>query len=373
MNFYKKYNIKINFDEQNLIKKAEKSYNTKPIHITDFESYLSEGRKHDYFSMGDYWWPDPEQPDGLPYIHKDGKTNPDNFNKHRLLLRNLRTNVVNLTAGYLLNNNEKYVEKACQFLKEFFLDEETKMNPHLRYAQAIPGRCSGRGIGIIDTLHLIGIPVAIDILKENKKFSSEVYQGLLAWFSKYLDWMTSHEYGKKEMKMSNNHGVCWCVQVAIFAKFTGNQKYINFCKKRYKEVILPEQMDKDGSFPRELDRTKPYGYSIFILDNMINLCYILSTPEDNLWNYKLKDGRGIKKGIEFLYPYLKNKDKWPYSPDVQHFENWPVRIASLLFATTAFDEKKYLDLWYNLPKDPDDMEIKRNVAIRQPINWLKCN
>jgi hypothetical protein len=120
-----------------------------------------------------------------------------------------------------------------------------------------------------------------------------------------------------------------------------------------------------------LKRTKPYGYSIFQLDNMAALCQVLSTDQDNLWNFKLTDGRGIHQAMEFLYPFLVDKSKWPHKPDVQSWEHWPARQPCLVFAGLAFGEEKYLDLWKKLPADPADDEVRRNIAITQPLLWTE--
>ncbi|MDI6619020.1 MAG: alginate lyase family protein [Clostridiales bacterium] len=358
------------FDRKWIMAKAEASLMADPVHITDAQASMSEGGPHDFYSNGDYWWPNPDTKDGLPYIRRDGESNPDCFSKHRKLLRKMRTNVANLAAGYKISGNEKFACKAVLMLKEFFLDESTFMNPNLLFAQAIPGLCSGRGIGIIDTIHLIDVPLAIRVLRHSPCMKAEIYSGLKRWFADYLKWMTTHPYGIEEMNAKNNHGVCWLVQAAVFAYFTDNHKILDFCRSRYKKVLLPEQMTQDGGFPLELARTKPYGYSIFVLDNMVTLCQVLSTGQDCLWDFKLKDGRSISKGLEFLYPYLEDKSRWLYDADVEHFDGWPVRMSFMLFAGLALGERKYLDLWYRLDPDPKDEEIRRNMAIRQPILWV---
>src|SRR5688572_3569629 len=130
-------------------------------------------------------------------------------------------------------------------------------------------------------------------------------------------------------------------------------------------------MAPDGSFPRELSRTKPYAYSIFQLDNLVTLCHVLSTPQDDLWQFELPDGRGARKAMAFLYPYLADKSKWPHKPDVQAWEGWPARQPSLLFAGLALREQRYLDLWKTLKPDPADPEVQRNVAITQPLLWIE--
>ncbi|MFD0678885.1 MULTISPECIES: alginate lyase family protein [unclassified Paenibacillus] len=359
------------FDDEWIRKHADASLAACPIHITDAVAPQSEGGPHDYYSNGDYWWPNPDTSDGLPYIRRDGESNPGNFDSHRMFLRSMRTHVANLASAYVISADEAYAQKAIQMLCEFFLDEATKMNPHLLYAQAIPGICSGRGIGIIDTLHLIDVPAAIEALQASPSMTKEIYLGLKQWFSDYLVWMSTHENGIEEMNADNNHGVCWFVQAAAFARFTGNEDMLSFCRQRYKESILPDQMAQDGSFPRELARTKPYGYAIFVLDNMVTLCHILSTPEDNLWTYELPDGRGIAKGLSYLFPYMKDKASWPYPPDVEHFDGWPAKVSLLLFAGLALEQEDFIELWTSLDPDPLDMEVRRNIAIRQPLLWLR--
>jgi hypothetical protein len=58
------------------------------------------------------------------------------------------------------------------------------------------------------------------------------------------------------MNAANNHGTCWVMQVSAFAKFTGNQSLINFCKDRYKNVLLPNQMAIDWKFPAGTPKNK---------------------------------------------------------------------------------------------------------------------
>ena len=60
--------------------------------------------------------------------------------------------------------------------------------------------------------------------------------------------------------------------------------------------------------------SKPYGYSLFNLDAMSTICQILSTREENLWTFELPDGRGIRRAVACLAPYIRNKRRWPKSP-----------------------------------------------------------
>ena len=104
---------------------------------------------------------------------------------------------------------------------------------------------------------------------------------------------------------------------------------------------------------------------------MATLCQVLSTRENDLWHFTLPDGRTIHQAVKFMYPFLADKSTWPHKPDVQAWDGWPARQPGLLFAGLAFDEPKYLDLWKRLPADPTNEEVRRNIAITQPVLWLK--
>ena len=244
------------------------------------------------------------------------------------------------------------------------------MNPHLKYAQAIKGRVTGRGTGIIDTIHLVEVARAIETLAGSSVLTAAELAGIKQWFADYLNWMTTHPYGIAEREAKNNHGTCWVMQVAAFARLTGNQQLMDYCRQRFKTVLLPNQMAPDGSFPLEMKRTKPYAYSLFNLEAMAAICQILSTPEDNLWTFELPDGRGMRKAVAFMAPYIRHKKSWPLPPDVMYDQEWPMRQSSLLFAGLAFGNRDYIELWKTLRADSTVEEVVRNFFIRQPALWV---
>jgi hypothetical protein len=360
-------------DRARILKLANEALALKPPAITDHVSTNSAGGPHDFFSQADYTWPNPTNKNHLPYINRDGATNPENFEYHRMAMRNMKDAVAALAAAYALTGDDKYASKAEEFIRVFFLDEKTKMNPNLDYAQAVLGVATGRSYGIIDTLHLAELPVAVRFLEKSPKFDSAVDTGLKKWFTDYIHWMTTAANGVKEMEAANNHSIAYFVQLASFADFVGDQKTLGFCRERFEEVLLPKQMAADGSFPLELKRTKPYGYSIFQADNVAILCVLLSKPGEDLWKYKLPDGVTPLKSAEFIYPYLIDKQKWladGRGKDIAHWDNWPAREPFLLFAYAETGDAKYFDLWKKLDADPADLEIRRNIAITQPLLWI---
>lgn len=353
-----------------ILKEAAWALRQQPITVTAETCSRSAGGRHDFYSEGDYWWPNPISPDSA-YIQKDGLTNPQNFVAHRLAMIRFSRIIGALATAYKITGDKKYVKHAALHLNAWFINPETLMNPNLLYAQAIKGVATGRGIGIIDAIQLMEVVQGAEVMQN--ALNQQTLYGTKAWFTQYLNWVTSHKYGKDEMNAKNNHGTCWVMQVACFAKFTNNAGLISFCRERYKQVLLPNQMAADGSFPLELKRTKPYGYSIFDLDAMCTICQLLSTKHDNLWEFETADGKSITKGIAFLYPYLKDKNKWPYQHDVMYWENWPVAQPSLIFGAVALNNAKWLNAWKALDHNPENEEVIRNLPVRHPLIWLNLS
>lgn len=353
--------------KEQVLAEAEKALLEEPITVTNAFSPRSTGGKHDFYSEGDYWWPDEKNPDA-PYVQKDGLTNPENFVAHRLAMIRLCKIVGALASAYKLTSEEKYAKQASKHLEAWFINSETKMNPNLQFAQAIKGRFTGRGIGIIDTIHLMDVAQGTLVLQN--KLDKSVFEGVQKWFSEYLNWMMTNQNGKDEMNAKNNHGTCFVMQVASFAKLTNNKELLSFCSTRYKTVLLPNQMAQDGSFPLEMSRTKPYGYALFNLDAMVTLCQILSTKEDNLWEFTTADGLNIKKGIEFMYPFVADKSKWTLQPDVMYWDEWPVAQPAFVFGANAYKNEDWFAVWEKLEHNPQVQEVVRNLAVKNPIIWM---
>jgi hypothetical protein len=342
----------------------------EPVTVTASRSPRSAGGAHDFFSEGDYWWPDPANPGG-PYVQRDGMSNPENFVEHRKALMRLSVQVPALAAAWKLAHDPRHAVAAGRHLRAWFVDESTRMNPSLQYAQAIHGRFTGRGTGIIDTIHLVEIARAIETLEGSPALTKQERDAVRGWFADYSRWMTTHQYGIDEREAKNNHGTCWVMQVAAFAHLTGNEEQLAYCRNRYKTVLVPNQMAADGSFPQELRRTKPYGYSLFNLEAMATICQILTAGGDDLWAFELPDGRGMRRALAYMVPFIRDKKSWPLAADVMYDDQWPMRQNALLFGGLALGKPEYVDLWKTLPADSTVDEVIRNYFVRQPLLWVR--
>jgi len=352
-----------------LIAEGDWALMQQAITVTAASSPRSAGNKHDFFSEGDYWWPNPANPDG-PYISIDGKTNPDNFVAHRLAMIRFSEIIGALASAYQLTSDEKYVKHAVVHLKAWFVDKETLMNPNLLFAQAVKGVTTGRSWGIIDTIHLMEVAQGVIAMEKAKSFNKSSLKTVKKWFADYILWLNTSKPGIAEKLSKNNHSTCWVMQVASFAKLCNDKVMLDSLRWRYKNVLLPDQMATDGSFPLELARTKAYGYSIFNLDAMTTICQILSTPQDNLWEFETSDGKSIAKGIKYLYPFIADKNKWTLKPDIMFWDNWPVAQPFLIFGAYYFRNGDWYSTWKQLDLKPTNQEVIRNLPIRHPLIWM---
>lgn len=359
----------VRIERARVLAAAEACLGQEPITITASSSPRSGGGVHDYFSEADYWWPDPLHPDG-PYVQRDGLSNPDNFEGHRAALRRLSLLVPALAAAYRLTGDERFALHAGRHLRAWFVDDGTRMDPHLRYAQAIHGRVSGRGVGIIDTLHLVEVARAVEALAAAPGLAEPEREAVRRWFGDYVKWLTTHPYGIAERDMRNNHATCWVLQVAAFARLAGREDLVTECRARFKGPLL-EQMAIDGSFPEETRRTKPYAYSLFNLEALAATAQLLSSASEDLFRFTLADGRGLRRALAFMAPFMRSREGWRFAPDVMYDSEWPMRQSSLLFAGLAYGEPSYLELWSRLPADSKVDEVVRNFFVRQPLLWVE--
>jgi Alginate lyase len=358
-------------DRRRVIRLADQAMKLVPRTITSATAPRSAGGVHDYYSEGDYWWPDPANPGG-PYIRRDGLSNPDKFDAHRDVMIALSLAVPALAAAFKVSGKRPYAQHAARHLDAWFVNTATRMNPNLNFAQAIIGVNTGRGIGVIDTLHLVEVARAVAVLESAHpaRFRLANAAAIKQWFAQYLTWLTTSKNGLEERAELNNHGSCWILQAAEFARLTGNAEVTRWCRTQFKAAIIPNQIAPDGKQPLELARTKPYSYCLFNLDVMASCAHILSTKAENLWTFKTPDGRSLQRALAYMVPYIRDKATWPHAKDVEQFENFPVRHPCLLFGGLALAEPNYVTLWKTLNPDPVVREVIRSYPVRQPLLWM---
>lgn len=295
-----------------LLADAKEALKFGPVSVMEKTNNPPSGDKHDYMSLAPYYWPNPATKDGLPYIRKDGETNPEVRNyKDKDNMPPLCHNVYTLSLAYFFSGEEKYAAHAANLIRVWFLDKETRMNPNLNYAQAMRGHNYGRGAGLIDTRHFIEIVEAMGFLEQSKQFTKNDVVCIKQWFAEFLNWMQTSENGREEMSAKNNHGMWYDAQRLSFSLFTNQlslaKEIVTNAKKR-----LDSQMDENGNFPLELARTTSLHYSLFVMDALMQIAKMAKHVDINMFAYTSSNGNSIQKGFDALYPYLVQEKVWQH-------------------------------------------------------------
>lgn len=291
---------------------ADKFMDMRPVSVMEKSSTPMSGNKHDYMSQAPYFWYDSSKPHGLPYMRRDGQRNPEIYTiTDRRYMGELDNAVRTLSLGWWLTGNEKYAQKAAVLLRHWFLDDSTRMNPNLVYAQAVPGVNDGRGTGLIETISLTGIADAAGLLEGSASWTKADAGALRQWYAQFLDWMLTSKNGKDEHAAKNNHGTWYLVQVIDFALYSGNTAKARQLAEEGK-TLVENQIQPDGKMPLELARTNGLGYSTFNLQAFFTLATLGQEVGVDLWNYKNRNGAGIRTAFDWLLPYASGKKTWDY-------------------------------------------------------------
>lgn len=302
-----------------LISRADDLLDAPSVSVVMKKHTPASGDKHDYQSIARYYWPNPDTPDGFPYINKDGQSNPavDEYDRNRL--SEMARTVIVQTLAYYLSGDEKYAAKATEQLRVWFLNANTKMNPNLNYSQMIPGRDGGAGRCVLDGYSFVEIIDAIPLLEESKSFTAEDSAGMKAWYTDFLYWMLNSVRGHVEAKKVNNHVVMYDAQIIAYANYVGDtvtrDAYIaDFFNKR-----IDPQIQDDGKQPHELRRTLAYHYSRYNLTHMIDIFQIARNAGIEVGGNSAESFKKVAKALDFLAQYLgKEVGAWPY----QQISGW---------------------------------------------------
>jgi len=310
-----------------IVKEADKRVGKPVITITENENLQASKDPHDYFSTARYYWPDPSKPDGLPYIRKDGETNPEHSEvSDEKKLNDMIHAVEYLSLAYFLTGQERYAEEAGRFLRGFFLNPTTRMNPNMNYSQSVPGGAEGRGSGVIDSREFMRISDFLFLISKSPSWTDQDRSAMKAWWTEYAQWLQTSKIGLEEKKAPNNHGAVYDVQLAAVLVMAGKKEEAKKVLGGSLSARLDSQITLDGKQPRELARTKSWSYSCFNLKNICKGAVMARALGIDLWSHEGEGGRGsLRKAMLYLVPFLENPDSWS-EKQITKFDSKEARV-----------------------------------------------
>lgn len=351
-----------------LEEEARKALGAGPFSVTTKAAVPPSGDKRDYMSQAPYFWPDPSKANGLPYVRRDGERNPE-INKitdHREM-DGMADAVSTLALAYYLKGDEAYAAKAAALLRAWFIDPATRMNPHLEYGQFIPGVNTGRGIGLIETRGLTRVVDAVGLINGSKAWGAADQRGVEDWFDRFLRWMLESGHGRDERAAKNNHGTFYDVQVVSYALFLGKRDLAKRVVEEARAGRIAAQIEPDGMQPLELARTRAWSYSVGNLDGLVTLAELGERLDVDLWRYKTADGRGIRRALEYLYPFAVGGQKWPH----RQLGEWPPQMLFPVMrrAGARYGDEQFAALMSKIPSAaPESRELLLRAGRRRDVS-----
>lgn len=349
---------------QTLISKAEKALSMGRLSVVDKSLTPPSQDKHDYMSLGPYFWPHPKTKDGYPYIRRDGKVNPNaliDSDSPRLV--RLANALETLALAYYYTNNTKYAQRAVEMIQIWFINDTTKMNPHLKYAQGIPGTVPGRALGILDGRHFVRILDSITLIENSNLLSSKDLEVIKQWVKDYQNWLLNGEYAYEESHRPNNHGTFYDYQVVGYALYLEQPKKAKELLTNAQYIRLGSHIGSKGQNFHELERTRPLHYSLFDLEAMIGLALYSDHYDDvNFWTFTINQ-TSLKKAIDYVIKYKNNRDMWLVKNEKVNFMDLTptLLVAAQKYQTDEYN-KEILKLWRS--KQDDISFMKWNIDLK---------
>jgi hypothetical protein len=332
---------------KSLISEANKALKYGPVSVMEKKEMPPSGSKHDYMSLAPYHWPDPTKKDGLPYMRKDGETNPEvKLYKDKDYLPELCNQIHTLSLAHFYSGEKKYIDHAVQLIRVWFLDTATKMNPNMNFGQAIKGENTGRGAGLIDARNFIKVIEAIELMNREGAYPKDDLKNMKAWFADFLQWMQTSKNGKDEMNAKNNHGVWYDALSLSIALFNNQKEAANKIIVNAK-LRLTSQMDDNNRFPLEMARTTSFHYSVFVIDAFLKIAKMAEYTGIDFWNNNNNSKHTLKAAVDEMVPYLVQEKKWD-GPQIKPFD-YKEGVGILRFAIQKFSYdicKIYLGEYY---------------------------
>lgn len=303
----------------NLTARADTWLGQGPWTVVDKPRPAPGGNVHDYLSQAPYWWPSrtpaTDNPWGCPYVQRDGQRNPEvDTGTDRQDAEKVFDSTYDLALAWYYTGERRYAEKAGRILRTWFLDPDTRMNPHLNHAQFIPCRYDGRAIGIIDfSQSYTSVVDAVAILDTGApSWTRDDRRGMRRWNTEFLDWLRNSDFGRQEAAAANNHGTFYDMLLAGLAYAAGDRDLARRTVREAAARRVDPQIAADGSQPLELARTRSWHYSTFDLVAYTRLAAIGEHVGVDLWAHRGPDGQSLFGAVRYLLPAATGAAPWPH-------------------------------------------------------------
>lgn len=354
---------------QEVLELAEKWYQQGPYSVTfnaGVSQYIPDASPNDFATTGNYWWPNPNTADGLPFILRDGFGNPDS-NGSLIEMKGAALGIYNNALAFYLTEEERYAEQAAELARTFFTDEATAMTPHSEFGKVVPGVNEDGGFvvaGIGNMFRLIYD--GLGLIEGAKAWTIHDRRAMQSWSAQFLDWMETSEKGQVEFESPSNHGTNFDMIASLLSLYNEDQETALRYVSNYAENRIPNQFAEDGTQPYEFGRTDNLNYAEYNLRIAFDIAGIAENLDYDVWNYTTSNGAGLRNSTDFLIPYFLGELEWNLWPT--NNQNFPMRTYVwhdlLQRAAYGFDNNLYIELADLIE---DNRWVMRTVNLTHPV------
>ncbi len=299
---------------QNLKEKADEALGFMANSVVNKTRIPASKNKHDYLSYAPYKWADSTKIDGLPWITRDGEINPlsqgydTDFKRTSEFFKTIEI----LGWAFYYSDEDKYANKAIELIRTWYINEDTKVNPHINFGQAVPGAAEGRKAGVQEWLNQYHIITALQIFENANILTDDIKSEIKNWFEQYLNWLLTNEMAIEAGNTGQNHANHYNHQVVgllIYLNRTKEAKQI-IENAKYNRIAI--QILPDGRQPKEMGRTRSVHYASLNLWSLSELTFIGKKLGVDLWSFETEDKRSLRQAFSYLKKYVNQPEKWPY-------------------------------------------------------------
>ncbi len=318
---------------QAIVDRADRWRGVVPEIITAKQRLPPSGDARDYQSLSIYWWPNPDTDDGLPYVQRDGRRNPEIRDYDLPRINRFADAVEDSAIAYAMTGRDEFGQTAIDWIDAFLLDPQTGMNPNMNFAQGIPGGEAGNRQGIIELLAITHrVLPSIVRLRDHPAWTDDRQSKLHVWCRSMRDWLLQSPMGLQESVRLNNHGLWYDVQILSLNEVLGDRaasidRLRDVTAARLELAVLPS-----GDQPFEWLRTKSWHYGLYNVDAMLTLCQIDRQIADSTGRATLLPTGRVGAAID-LMTTAAEAGRWPYQ-EIQPVD-WRRSIAPTLWRAGA--------------------------------------
>ncbi|KAJ3298442.1 hypothetical protein HK104_010702 [Borealophlyctis nickersoniae] len=278
---------------------------------------------HDYYSLARYYWPNNSTANGLPYMRVDGSVNPEIYQlPDATYLQIVFADVWSCGLAYFFTGNETYAATAVKRIRDWFLNDTTRMNPNMNYASWVKGMPAvgpnGENAtalnagGLLDMSKVYQFFDGVQLIRSSPSFLQSDYDGLYTWFRTYLTWLQTSPRGAAEARSVNNQGQWYDVQVTSILLFLNQPSLAASVLQTQTIPRIPSEILPDGSMPLEQTRPTSWFYSNFALAGFFVQGHLAASTNVSVFGYQTSDGRSLLRALNYLVPFaLGNGTGWP--------------------------------------------------------------